>query len=185
MYNVRQALGSPAPMQVAPMTGMLNVAPPIPQAFTWGAGGAMLTPDQLAKRQAMAQSLMKSDYSPIASPWQGLGRIADNLLGAMQQKKLDKQAAAGQEYSSRLATALMGGGGGDVAAAAMVDPYASPEVRGLAEKVYDRAHPKPVNNDTVNDFNFIGQQLGPQAGKQYLTNMIDPVVNVPLPDGRI
>lgn len=40
-----------------------------------------------------------------------------------------------------------------------------------AQQEWERAHPKPVNNDTVNDYRFIEQMLGPEAAKQYLGNV--------------
>lgn len=40
-----------------------------------------------------------------------------------------------------------------------------------AQQEWERAHPKPINNDTVNDYRFIEQQLGTDAAKQYLGNV--------------
>ncbi|MFN3626745.1 MAG: hypothetical protein ACK4S3_02565 [Parvibaculum sp.] len=53
---------------------------------------------------------------------------------------------------------------------------------------YEAEHPKPINNDTVNDYNFISQQLGEEAGKNYLRVLADgpPVaVDVANPDGSV
>ncbi|GEM70939.1 hypothetical protein SAQ01S_07050 [Sphingomonas aquatilis NBRC 16722] len=55
----------------------------------------------------------------------------------------------------------------------------------LAQEQWKRAHPAPVNNDTVNDYNFIADKLGPDAANQYLRNLGDPTVTVPLGQDRI
>lgn len=44
---------------------------------------------------------------------------------------------------------------------------------------YKLAHPAPVNNDTVADYQFISQTLGPDAGKQFLQTKTNPIVMTP------
>lgn len=56
------------------------------------------------------------------------------------------------------------------------------------QQEWERANPKPVNNDTVNDYQFLASKLGPDAAKQYLQNLADgpPVaVDVANPDGSV
>lgn len=154
--------------------------------FVWGQGGARLTPEQLAQQQKQATALQQADYSPIASPWQGLARVANNALGAYEQKGLDKEAQAQQADTAAVIAAL---GSSDPAAQSSAVAQAlsgnEPTAQKYALQVDARLHPKPVNNDTVADYQFIGQMLGPDAAKQYLQGKADPIVNIPQPGGGV
>lgn len=44
---------------------------------------------------------------------------------------------------------------------------------------------KPANNDTANDYAFIAQHLGQDAADQFLSNLGDPMVTIPLADGQV
>lgn len=55
----------------------------------------------------------------------------------------------------------------------------------LARQQWELAHPKPVSNDTANDVALYDSLLGPGKGKQFLENQLDPIVNIPLPGGRV
>lgn len=58
----------------------------------------------------------------------------------------------------------------------------------MARQEWERANPAPINNDTVNDYQFLASKLGPEAAKQYLQNLADgpPVaVDVANPDGSV
>lgn len=76
------------------------------------------TPEEIARRRATADALAKagSDYSPVASKWQGAARMGQSLLGALQTYQADNKEKAGKaDFQSLIAKAL--GGGGDLSAA--------------------------------------------------------------------
>lgn len=54
----------------------------------------------------------------------------------------------------------------------------------LAQQEWERANPKPIVNDTVNDYNFRAQTLGEDDAKLWLKRSGDPIVNVTLPGNR-
>lgn len=49
---------------------------------------------------------------------------------------------------------------------------------------YEAAHPKPVNNDTVADYQFILQTAGEEAARQFLQNKANPPQYRQGPDGQ-
>lgn len=158
---------------VAPVSQMQTTSPT--QPFTWGEGGRRVTPEQLAYDREIAQGMLQSDYSPVVHWTQGLGRLADGLLGGLKMRQVNKQADAQTAYSDQIAQSLLGEGGGKAAAAAMVDPYASKQVQTLAGKVWDRANPKSVNNDSAADWAFYQKNLSPEQFEQWKANRIyDP-----------
>lgn len=174
-------LGQQQPAQPA----MGNPAPQPAQAFVYGAGGARMTPQQLAAKQAIATQLSRSDYSPVSSVWQGLGRVVDNVRGALDQKKIDKEQAAQNVDRQSILAALTGGAPGSQPGAVQAALGSSdPVLQSLGTKAWEMANPKPINNDTANDFNFYSQQLGPEAGQKFLQNQLDPIVTIPLPGGQ-
>lgn len=162
----------------APMQDVASPAEP----FLWGEGGARITPEEIARRRLLDAARGRSDYSPVASVWQGLGRVVDGLTSGIEERKLDKAAKANTEHSAAITQALLGGHG-DAAAAAMVDPTLSNDVQGFARMIWERDHPKPVSNDTAADMTLMEQQLGPGAGKRFLEGKIDPIVTIPTPFG--
>lgn len=105
------------------------------EPFQWGQGGQRMTPDQIEQQRKIAASLMQPDYSPIASPWQGLARVAGNLTGALQAKRLDKAEGANAAESSRVLEALLAGGNKPDPAAltsAALNPYLDETARKFA-----------------------------------------------------
>lgn len=158
---------------------------PAETPFVWGAGGSRLSPDQLALRQKLALQNSQTDYSPIASPWQGLARVAQNVEGALDTKALDKESAAQQSASDQIIAALAGGGAATadkgLVAAALSSP--DPRAQALGNSAWKLQNPDPMKNDTVNDYNFRMQTLGPDAANEWLRRGNDPFISVNTPNG--
>ena len=133
-------------------------AGPIPQQqamqepFQWGRGGRRMTPEQIAREREIATAMMGVDYSPVQSPWQGLARVSENIVGALNKRKADKAEQSNQQYSDQILQSLMNPGGlpsapgapgvaspapgANIAqlSAIVADPYASPQVQALAQR---------------------------------------------------
>lgn len=55
-----------------------------------------------------------------------------------------------------------------------------------AKQLWTRNNPAAINNDTVNDYQFILQNYGRAAADKFITNTkIDPIRYIPTPDGRM
>lgn len=132
-----------------PSTQMQTTSAP----FQWGSGGRRMTPEDIARERKVAASLMQSDYSPVQHWTQGLGRVADNVLGAFRERDTDRAVADNQAYSRSVADLLSNPGGtpsasgppgvasqssapgGNQAALlqALSDPYLDPSVKAIAQ----------------------------------------------------
>lgn len=95
------------------------------QPFQWGSGGRRLTPEDIARERKIAASLMQSDYSPVQHWTQGLGRVADNVLGALRDRETDRAVAENQAYSRSVAELLSNPGGTPSASAPPGSPQSS------------------------------------------------------------
>lgn len=134
--------------------------PITPQApFIWGQGGARLTADEAARRQGIASALMQSDYSPVRSVWEGLGRVTDNLKGALMQRNLDKeQAAISADRGSQIAALLGGGDTQGAIAAGLSSPDAA--VSGVAKALLGKETRAPYRWES-NDGSLM--EIGPDG----------------------
>lgn len=136
-----------------PSTQMQTTSEP----FVWGQGGRRMTPDAIERERALASRQMQTDYSPIYSPWQGLARLSDNILGGLRYRDAERAEEDNLARSDAVARALTGGGtpsasappgapqssapGGDMGLAMQVlgDPYASSGNRAIAKMLVDNA----------------------------------------------
>lgn len=131
--------------------------PQQPQApFQWGAGGRRMTPEDIARERALAARMTQVDYSPVASPWQGLARVSENLVGAMRERKADKAAERNADYGQQIIQSLLNPGGVPSASGApgdpppganiaqlsaiMADPYVPDSARAVAQMQLDMAN---------------------------------------------
>lgn len=151
--------------------------------FQWGAGGRRMTPDAIEREREIAAAMMGMDYSPIASPWQGLARVAENVTGALRSKSADKSERANMDYSEQILQQLQGDKAGAISAQAMADPYLPPQLQKFAQMQWERANPKPPQ-PTEMQRNYDWLKIGkPERAEQYLDGIIDPEIIVPMPEG--
>lgn len=80
--------------------------------FVWGAGGAQMTPDEIATQRKVAQAMLAqgSDYSPVQSWSQGAARVAQAIFGGMQARDANEAAKANAASEAALLTGLFSGG---------------------------------------------------------------------------
>ena len=82
------------------------------ESFLWGAGGAALTPDEIARRREMEQALVAKtgiDTSPVGHWTQGLARVLGAAGGAYRRNRLDRQQGDVDDYNSTIVQSLLGG----------------------------------------------------------------------------
>lgn len=130
-----------------PQSQMQTAAEP----FVYGAGGRRMTPQDIAREREIAAAMMQTDYSPIASPWQGLARVSENVLGGLKQRGANKAQDVNRTEDDARIAALLGNAGGAIPAgggpgasqssasgpniaAILASPYASEGVRALATR---------------------------------------------------
>jgi len=181
------------PEAVAPGAAAPEAAAP----YQWGASGSRLTPEDIARQRKQAEAMRATgmDYSPIQHWTQGLSRVAQGLIGGLEENQLDKESAKNTAYNDTVAQALIGGnagaggagatGGADDAALVkmMSDPRVSDGNRKLAQWEFEQNHPKPAAPDEFERMlarNHIlpGTPEYAAAAARQLSNSQDPLVNM-------
>lgn len=98
-------------------------------AFTWGRGGAQMTPEQIARERAIADALVAQgiNTSPVGHWTQGLARVANAAAGSIRGGAADEAERTWRaDWQSRLASTLAGTGGGAAPSSTPVSPVANP-----------------------------------------------------------
>lgn len=126
-----------------PLTQQQTVSDP-QQPFIWGSGGRRLTPEDIALQRQVAeqQRMAGADFSPVGSVWEGLGRVVSGLSSSYSREQARREAERNAAESQSIAELLMGQGDGapdnNAVLQALVNPYVSDEVRGLANMQWQR-----------------------------------------------
>jgi hypothetical protein len=176
---------------------VLGQAQPASEPFVWGAGGARMTPEDIAFQRRLAASEQQLDYSPVGHWLQGAARLAGNVGGMLRERRADKASEANVAEGNAVLSALMGGGDGltgpsgeDAVLAAMMNPYIPDDVKQYAQAQWERKNPKPL---APTEFERMLQASGVQPGTpdwaqamaRAVENRTDPQVTVSLPGGGI
>jgi hypothetical protein len=179
-------LGAMPQGMMQPYTGQQQT---MSDPFVWGAGGARMRPEDIARQREMAAQMQMAgaDTSPVGHWTQGLARVAQALGGHVREKQANKAAEGLSARDAAIAEALLGGGS-DVAMRAMLDPYASQGTRGAAKMIWEQANQKPpAPTEFERMLTASGVQPGTpewaQAMGKAVTSRIDPEIVVPLPQG--
>lgn len=82
------------------------------ESFVWGAGGAALTPEQIARQREIADALTAKgiDTSPVGSWAQGAARVADALVGVVKERRASNAEGANAATNSNIVQSLLQGG---------------------------------------------------------------------------
>ncbi len=150
-YNPGAPVGPDTP---APLMGAFNPT----QSSAGGAPGSYVDP--------AAQQRPKL-FGKGGAGWDAVGSIGNTLMAlsgdpaltALAQQNRSQQFQQRQNQQELLLRAQMA-----------QQERAADNQQWLERQLWEREHPKPIRNDTVEDFEFLKQQLGPEAAEQYLRN---------------
>lgn len=94
----------------------------LPPAFVSGPAPnqqpLVLSPASVERRRRVAEAMMKQgmDYSPIQSPWQGVARVTNAIMGGLDERRADDIERAGlasqRDADASMYGGLTGGSGG-------------------------------------------------------------------------
>jgi hypothetical protein len=189
------SLTSMQPGGLAPLdfTGGNGSAQPLPQSqadtpFQWGAGGTRMTPEDIAyrRRTAQQQSAAGMDFSPVQSWSQGVSRVAQALMGAIDNKQIDKAAQRNMSAEQQILQSLAGTGAGasndPAMLSAMASPYTSDGTRDALKLQWQTGHKTPAQPHYFETNNGSQGMIGADGKPQIIYKDPDPKVSW-VPDG--
>ncbi|KXV72194.1 hypothetical protein AD952_05630 [Acetobacter cerevisiae] len=105
--------------------------------FIWGANGEEVTPEEIAQRKQMAQSLLAQSQQRPANYWtQGLANMADALMGGFMQGRAMRAERANDDFNKdALASLLQQGSGSGGAPSAPTSSSDSPPIGDPAQPI--------------------------------------------------
>jgi hypothetical protein len=100
------------------------------------------TPESMKLRRRLAEAMMKEGIqtTPIASPWQGVARLANALMGGMSLRRLEEREDASAKELRDFTAGTYGVGSGSVGSdskSPSPQPAASGDKLAFGRKVYD------------------------------------------------
>lgn len=139
-------LGPNIPMGVGPLgpIGQQQTINQPQEAFLWGQGGQRLTPEDIALQRQIAdqQRMAGSDFSPVGSVWEGLGRVVNGFTGSYTRNQAEEAQRANQAESQSIAELLMPKEGQAPSSASIIaaalNPYIDDNTRQLALTQYQQ-----------------------------------------------
>lgn len=163
------------------------------EAFTWGAGGAKLTPEQLALARALLNRKKSQgvDTSPVGHWTAGAARVVDALGDVVQERRLNNQQAENDQYNvaqtEPLIAALSGGGTAPVSAPASGgvsdNTAAIAAASGVLPSSFLAAVDKTEGGGTYDTLYGHAQKSGPFAGTSISSMPIRDVLAFTDPSG--
>lgn len=187
-YNSASPFGMMGPFG-AP-EGTPPIAPTQPAApFTWGAGGAQMSPEALALEHERAAQMMNAgmDTSPVGHLTQGLARVGQALAGNVIEGRAQKGDAANERARTAIIASLTGGSP-EPGAVAQALGSSDAAVREFGSDVW-KAQNRPAPQATEFERSLLdsgvarGSPEWAAAQRRRVDNALDPFVNTQLPGG--
>lgn len=140
-------------------------------------GQPAVSPETLRGRRAVNQALLAQglDSSPIRSPWQGAARLAETLVGALGQGRLDKSELEARQKLTQDTIDFWNGGD---PSRLLANPYTTPEALRLAIEGR-KQHMLDVGTGYTPTNQFTGAQTNATIPKNNLGTMQTPAGSMP------